>query len=159
LRFPTWRRKAAPAVEVPLSEATTRRPDFVEGIAIRLANGEAWHFPKPVIEFRLRLGDGKLSFPEQGRYGDGHMRDFGPEYWSLFEAACDAADGLDRLNAYATLAVALLRRNYDLTDTQVIALLPYCRTEEPNQEMWNSILEIAMGLSGGKPEAVGTSSS
>ena len=146
-----------PAGTIKAVEAECRRPDFVEGVPIVLGNGEAWHLPKPVLEFRLESSAGGLGFRELPRMGDGRMRDFGEAYWAKCQAAHDSEPGLDRLNAYATLAVDLLLRNYTLDDGQVIALLPYIQADDTNSEMWSALIDTALGI-GPKARAGGEDS-
>src|SRR5688572_24493754 len=65
-----------------LDEPTRRRPDFLPGGPIRLADGQDWTFPAP-----------------------GEAADFGPDYAALVAAIDEAEDPAERLRAELALAI------------------------------------------------------
>jgi hypothetical protein len=84
-----------------LDEQAYRRPDFVGGILIRLADGQSWSFPSAVA-------------PGAARDGATNGGAFGSDYAVLLEAVREADDETERLRAELALAIYLLARNYDL---------------------------------------------
>lgn len=125
-------------------ESETRRPEWVEGSPIKLADGQVYHFRRPVVEFRLSFDGGKPKFGET-KLGTGTADSFGPEFWELLDEFHRAEEADDRLNAYAAMSVWLLRLNYHLDDDAIVELLPFVASDEDNQAMWSAIIDVASG--------------
>jgi hypothetical protein len=87
---------------IMLDEPTRRRPDFLPGSPIRLADGQLWTFPAPA-----------------------HEAEFGPDYPAAIAAVDEAEDRAERLRAELALAILLLCRNYDLSPDALSGLLRY----------------------------------
>lgn len=126
-------------------EIESRKPEFIEGSPIKLADGQTYHFRRPIVEFRLTFDGGKVKFGESPRLGTGTAETFGDEWYGLLDDFQQAEEQDDRLNAYGALAVYLLRLNYDLADAEVVSLLPFATADEENQAMWSELMDVASG--------------
>jgi hypothetical protein len=93
-------------------ETALRRPDFLGGVAIRLADGRDWVLPGPPPPGPI---NGKLD----------------RDYMACVEAVRDAEDEFERLRAELALTILLLARNYDLgpDDYQALLTFPSSRVE------------------------------
>src|SRR4051812_10069484 len=91
-------------------EVALRRPDFLPGSPIALADGQRWTFPAP---------------PPSPRRGATTTAGFGPDYAATVAAVGEAEDQVERLQAELALAICLLERNYALTPTALFDLLGY----------------------------------
>lgn len=120
-----------------IAESECRRPTFTPGVPIVLADGQAWHFPRPSFELFPEVGpDGRVS-------GIGRASTFGPEYEDLLEAFY--RDDSDRLRGMFALAVDLLGRNYDLAPADFRCLLRFRRGDPDREATWRQILDVAEG--------------
>ena len=131
-----------------LHESTARRPDWVEGVPILLENGEEWHFPRPIMQFRLSL-DGGPPTPKPTSLDTN--RRFSEAFWikqsSLRDSMIRGA-GLplgEAVPLIGPLAVDLLKRNYDLTDDQALDLVLF-GADAANLEMWDQIIRVVLGI-------------
>lgn len=96
-----------------LDERSRRRSDFLEGAALRLADGGFWTVPTP--------GD----HANRGRPAAAALESLGPRYHAALEAIREAEDDSERLRAELVLAIILLRRNYDLDSAALQAILSF----------------------------------
>lgn len=122
-----------------LDESALRTESFTEGVKIKLGDGQEWWFPKPVTEFRLSFEEGNRAQYALSR------STYGLEYWSLFDEFAEAEEAIDQASALANLAVYLLRRNYDLSNDDLMTLLPYIIEDSETMGMWREIADVAMG--------------
>lgn len=132
-----------------LDETAHRRDGFTRGVAIELADGQAWHFPRPLLGLLPEeADDGSVRFGERARCV------FGAAYDALVDAFLEADDGRAEVDALLALAVDLLRRNYDLPAGALRALLPRVPDLDSNTRMWRAIADLALGRAP-KPTPVG----
>ncbi|HEX8203625.1 MAG TPA: hypothetical protein VF590_24325 [Isosphaeraceae bacterium] len=89
-------------------EVALRRPDFLSGSPIALADGQQWTFPAP-----------------PPRLVPGTAAGFGADYTATVAAIREAEDEVERLRAELALAICLLERNYDLGPAALFDLLGY----------------------------------
>jgi hypothetical protein len=82
-----------------VDERSVRRPRFIEGTKIRLADGQSWSFP--------------ASHPDD------------PEYDQVLRAVFEAEDDAERLRVELALTILLLARNYNLGPADYQVLLGY----------------------------------
>lgn len=135
-----------------LDEAKLRKPDFSDGYKVNLSDGNDWTFPKPLAwECRFVFDDDKATM----------LRKFPSEHIDAISDIFES-EGVEQIEKCANLAARLLRQNYSLTNEELRSLLVYRLGEdgqqtEENAEMWDSIMEVAMGASGPKASAVGSS--
>jgi hypothetical protein len=123
-----------------LDEAAKRCSTFVEGVPVVLADGQAWHFPKPTIDLFPAIGpDGKVT-DLAGKPS------FGPEYDDLMDAFHQAATPADQLKALFALAVDLLGRNYDFSPTDYERLLRYRAGDPACESTWQKVVDVALGI-------------
>lgn len=122
----------------PLDEASSRRPDFLGGPAIRLADSQSWSFPRPTSYFT----------PDDDGVGVRRRWNLGDEYGALFDRALEADDELAMVAGELALGSFLLRRNYDLTPAQAGSLLRfgYGATADPEAaDMRMAVMAVATG--------------
>src|SRR3954471_11611022 len=81
-----------------LDEESLRRPDFLPGIPVRMADGQIWSLPKAPDRYP-RMADGGV---------------LGQDYEAMVAEVLDAEDEAEQRRAELALAIALLARNYDL---------------------------------------------
>jgi hypothetical protein len=105
-----------------LDEESLRRPDFLPGIPVRMADGQIWSLPKTPDRYPWMAdggapgridaasGVGSLDAEDEAEEGGG----LGQVYTATVAAVLDAEDETERLRAELALAIALLARNYDL---------------------------------------------
>jgi hypothetical protein len=129
-----------------LDETALRKPTFLGGEPITLADVQPWCFPKPCVVYRPRFG--------APRVGGAKATDLGPD----FDDAVAELDDLSRerepdeprpertfIDALFNLAAVMLRINYDLTDEMLSHLLEFRLDDEANQETWLAIVDVARG--------------
>ncbi len=123
-----------------LDEPSRRRPDFVEGVPIKLNGGQEWQVPKPQVRIRPKIEGGKVvAVSGSFTFGDGYDRQL--------EAFHAAEDGNAQSVALLGLAVDLLARNYDLTDDEYSDLLTFVVGEEAGDAMRHELMEVVLGIS------------
>ena len=134
-----------------LDEAALRRPEFAEGVPVRLWDGQEWTLPRPTLSgFYPRRGpDGRWQAAPGLACGEG-----GADYNELVDAWLDAEDPLDQLGRLMEVAAHLLLVNYDLADRDLARLLFRVPATDPRYDecaaMWSSVAEVALGR-GPKP--------
>jgi hypothetical protein len=123
-----------------LDELALRRPDFQAGYAVRLADGQPWTFPA----VRVRM------YPEE--QPDGTIKAMiRPWYADKLERELDVLFGLveadyaDIWQARFTIAVSLLRANYDLPPGAIKDLLTYVVGDAESERMWEKIRAAILG--------------
>lgn len=122
----------------PPDEASSRRPDFLGGPAITLANGQEWHFPRPTSYF----------VPDDDAAGVRRHWNLGDDYGALFDRCMEAESDLEMIGGELALARSLLLRNYDLTPAQAGSLLRfgYGATADPDAAaMRLAVMAVATG--------------
>jgi hypothetical protein len=102
-----------------VDEQSVRRPGFVEGTRIRLANGQEWTFP-----------DHPPSKEDV-------------EHQAVLREIGEAEDAADLLRAELALAIHLLSRNYDLTPEGFQAILDFAPGDPVLAEMQRAVHELA----------------
>lgn len=120
-----------------IAESERRREGFRGGVPIALADGQPWHFPRPIIDL-------VPAFDAAGEVVDLGGR-FAEDYEAKLEAFYEAADATARIRALMALAVDLLRRNYDLTPEELRGLLRYRVGDPENTARWRAIGDVAQG--------------
>jgi hypothetical protein len=125
------------------NERALRRPDFLPGLPIRLADGQCWTFPVP----RASSGSPERVAPGEllGLFGDG--------YAPTLAAVLEAEDESERLRAELALAIFLLGRNYDLSPAVFREILSFRPGDAALVEMQRAFHEVAVEHSCQFPEA------
>lgn len=125
-----------------LDEKALRRADFRGGVAVVLADGQAWTLPRP--EYLWAFDDSEA--------GASLGFDLGPEYDALARAIESAATVGDVARSVLKAAAFLLRLNYDL-DGPALATLLRAHFSEPAegageadpQRIGRELAEVATG--------------
>lgn len=121
-------------------EKSRRRPEFLEdSIAVTLADGQDWFFPRPRIRFvRSRT---ELGF--ETRSG------FGKEFDGLVSRLRDSGQSFaDMIAAQLEIAEFLLMCNYNLTLEEFQDLVQFVYESDVEDVARDAIMGIALGLSG-----------
>src|SRR5262249_19318700 len=123
-----------------LDEKAKRREccDPANSVPVRLADGQQWLFPRPVLELRPAFRDGQAvsTYP---------VRAYDPEIEELVDAVGKCEDNAALLCGAATLAAWLLTENYDLADDELDGLLRI-RPSEPDSWAWvGEVFAVATG--------------
>lgn len=126
-----------------LIEAFRRKPDLDTEVCtpIVLADGVAWHFPRPWLEIVPIFRDGKAVDRSK-------LLTCGAELDLLLESIAEEEDPAREILAVMTLGGFLLLRNYDLTDEDLERLFVYRPRDPASQDMLRSIIEVATGGGG-----------
>jgi len=106
-------------------EQALRLPDFRDGVAIRLADGQEWILPAP---------------PQN----DEDAADFGREYEALVGAIQEAADPSERRLTELCFVIFLLGKNYDLDAADYEGLLELAPDPAVLQAMQKSFHDVAV---------------
>jgi hypothetical protein len=109
----------SPGWKPMIDERSVRRPTFMEGTRIRLADAQEW------------------SFPDHPPYKDD------PRHIALLRALGEAEDRCDRLRTELALTIHLLTRNYDLTSADYRDLLEFEPGDPALGEMQRAIGKLA----------------
>lgn len=124
-----------------LDETAIRAPEFSQGRAVTLSDGQAWTFPKPARKVRPRFGDDGVAslslFPSFGRAVDDMLAPLRDD--SFDDPALFFELGL-------SAAATLLRRNYTLSHEQLADLLEFNLDDEASVRSWQAIGDILLRL-------------
>ncbi len=130
-----------------LDESALRKSTFqADSAPVVMADGQAWHLPRPYVEFFPRYEGGQLVTVAS----ETHL---GPEFDRLVEAALPSDTGGVSFQAYFALAGWLLERNYDLPDEALGALLRHRRDDDASIERMRGVLDVATGQAPKAPAA------
>lgn len=137
----------------PWPESELRRADFFDQAAsepLRLADGQTWWLRRPRLLTRVAVepGTGRAYSRRAPRAGDV----LAPYPDVLDDLARDRGDFLANV---VTLALVLLRENYDLPDEAVPDLFAFDESDPENVAMWRELGRIVQGIGGPKPRAGG----
>jgi hypothetical protein len=133
-----------------IDEQGKRRPecDEANSVAVRLADGQEWLFPRPMLELRAAFRDGKAvsAYP---------VRAYDRELEELVEALGQCTDDTALLCGAATLGAWLLARNYELTDDELNTLFVGRPSDPASWEWVQEVMAVATSSHRPKPSAVG----
>lgn len=122
-----------------LDEKALRRPDFIDGFPVTLADGQVWYLPP--VRLRCVPDDG----PDGFRLVPTGM---GPEYVALVARAMEAKAGADIIRTELGLSRLLLLRNYALDGDQVAELIQFDYSADPDpiaEAIRAEVLKVALG--------------
>lgn len=132
---------------MPLDELSLRRPDFVEGEPVVLADGQAWQLRRPIVRFVPAETESGfavcLSLNNDGTYGSHYRR---------YEAV---EPGQPVIAESLALARAVLLANYDLTPEQVGELIQFGASDD-DPEGWRireEVMAVCLGMGKGRSDA------
>jgi hypothetical protein len=125
---------------MPVDENAARRPEGFRGdVPIPLGDGQTYFLPRPVVTFGIVLSEeGKPSFKRTDL-------GFGSPYMEVLQRFHDTDDFGVQMGCLAEMVLWMLRLNYDLSDVELAALLPYRPSDAVNQKMWGDLTEVATG--------------
>lgn len=125
-----------------LIERYRRKPDMdpSRSTPIKLADGQEWYLPRPMIELRPHFKDGEAVRLSR-------FLTCGEDLDRMIEGISQAEDGVTRLLAVLRLGGDLLLRNYDLTQGELEQLFRYRIDDHTGQseEMVTAIIDVATG--------------
>ena len=100
---------------MPLDEVTLRRPDFVEGEPVVLADGQTWQLRRPLVRFTPADTDSGFAVVLSLNND--------PQYGSLYRRYEAVEPGSPVMAESLALPRAVLLANYELTPEQVGELI------------------------------------
>ena len=131
-----------------LDEKALRRPEFVPGSPVVLADGQRWELRRPIVRFvpadNANGFETRLKLDDDGTF-------------ARQLAAMEAAEtGLASVVAQLAIGRTLLVANYDLTDSQVGDLLQfgYDDSDPAGVAIRDAVMDVVWG-NGPKPSAAG----
>jgi hypothetical protein len=117
-----------------LDEKSLRHPDFLEGLPIRLADGQMWTFPTPPAPRDVDAGESPGAA----------VTPFDSDQEALVTAVLEAEDRAERLRAELALAIHLLARNYRLEPADFRALLEFSPGDPALAAMQGAFHDLAL---------------
>ena len=122
-----------------LDEKSLRKPGFIDGHRVRLADGQEWAFPKPRIRLKPKFIDGRVEV--------GGGATFGPEYDDRLETLFGVADvdPCELLRVKFEVAVPTLAANYYLRQEDVSELIVLEPGEPASDERWEQLNDVLLG--------------
>jgi hypothetical protein len=125
---------------MPLDEKSLRKPGFVEGIKVKLADGQEWMLPKPKLRFKPKIIDGRVEISGGPS--------FGPEFEDKLDVLFGVtdADPSERLRVKFEVAVRLLAANYNLEPDDFAELIVLEPGDAASDERWEQLSNAIMGI-------------
>ena len=127
-----------------LDEPSKRWAAFTPGLAVKLADGQAWTLPRPVVIFRP--AENEAGFETRAKIGDDG------KFTKAFDAYDKAESGAETIKAELAMASALLLSNYDLTPSEVADLLEFSYTPHDTSDaarIRKEVMDVALGRGNG----------
>jgi hypothetical protein len=124
-------------------ESDCRRPDFVEGRPVALADGQEWVLPIPRVKV----------VPASNPDGIRLASDLGPEYDAILDRLVEAKSDWQWLAAHVAAARFLLLRNYQLAEADIEGLVQFDYGDSLHDELRRAVEAAATGRDGPKPGA------
>ncbi len=124
-----------------IKEIDCRRPDWQPGAEVMMADGQAWHIPRPRLVHRMMRdpATGALTLKTDASAQ-------GESYAALIDRL-DAEGGADDwFTAVTTLCLELLAQNYDLPDEAIPQMFTIDLGSEINTRRWNLIGQAIKGI-------------
>jgi hypothetical protein len=124
-----------------LDEVGKRTDAFDEPNAVRitLADGQAWAFRKPWLQFRPRFDDGQVADVDRAV-------SYGSDSDEIIEAIADGR--IDPISGAASLAAWLLRKSYTLAEDELDQLLAFRPDDAASIEWTELVMNVAIGRFG-----------
>lgn len=139
-------------MEAPkLDELALRRPTFLGGVPVTLADGQDWTIPVP--EMRLRLD---RTAPEGLQFCFGFGGEVDPEF-SRLRREYEDAEGLESLRIEMRLMDLSLSKNYELSDDAAATLLDFAVGKGIMDEAREAVLNVLWGIDVEKKHSSGGS--
>jgi hypothetical protein len=143
-----------------LDEAALRRPDFVEGVRVVLADSQSWSLRTPVVWF-VPHDASPSGFRSCTLLGPGDRFQDLLDARSAAMAKPEAAAAAEIIGAELALGRELLLANYRLTPDQVAQVLRFGYDADSNPEgrrIRDEVMDVVLGM-GPKPQPDGTDAS
>ena len=123
-----------------LDEKALRKPDFKEGVLVKMADGQEWMLPKPRIRFTPKITDGQVEV--------GGGPSFGPEFDEKMDIlfGVTEAEPTERLRLKFEVAVRLIMVNYDLKPADLAELIVLEPGDAASEERWDALTDAMMGI-------------
>jgi hypothetical protein len=122
-----------------LDEVALRKPEWVEGYPVTLADGQIWHIPRPKFRFKPKFVDGKVEI--------GGGATFGPDLEKETEVLYGIVDAepSEYMRVKFAMAVRLLGANYNLTAHDFGELIVLEPGDQASDARWEELSAALMG--------------
>ena len=137
-----------PAPAGPLDELNLRGPGYRGGVPIKLADGQFWHFPKPMITYA----------PDDTEQGYRVFLELGDGFDALMTRMTTTKDGGVYIASQLAVARHMLCVNYALTLAQVQGLIRFIYKGDAEDPTRDAVMAVAQGLDSPKPPGDGSAS-
>lgn len=124
---------------MPLSELECRRSEWQAGAEVVLSDGQAWHFPRPRLTYRLHI-DPETRAPIMR--ADATTQS--PTYAELLDRL--DSDSGEMFSLMCAMALELLRENYNIPDEAVPDLFTFDPSSEISRARWAAIGNAVRGI-------------
>jgi hypothetical protein len=124
-----------------LDELALRRPEFQEGVRVKLCDGQDWTFPRVRLRLIPKLTpDGEVKTDVKRFYAAD------VEKFLDYEINENDFNFIDWMTKRFAAAAKLLLVNYDITGEQLAELLYWERDDDASEERWQSIDSAVLGI-------------
>ena len=124
-----------------LIEVECRRPGWRPGAEVVLADGQAWHFPRPALVYRVEL-DPTTRQPRFRADASRQSTTYGARLDQL-DASRNGGPYFSRLTA---LALELLDVQYQIPDASVPELFVFDPASSISLHRWEAIRQAVLGM-------------
>jgi hypothetical protein len=131
-----------------LDEVALRKPEFQEGVRVKLGDGQEWSFPLPKLRMvpkRNGTGEIVVDYRIGPGYGSTIQKSFAL-FWTPVEEEPENAWQI-RFAA----AADLLQKNYSITDDDLADLIYLDRADPESLALWHDISMVLAGVGRPKP--------
>jgi hypothetical protein len=125
--------------EQTLDEQALRKPGFVAGCPVTLADSQVWYLPPPRLRFKPKFVDGTVTVAIAGAFGPGSEDDTAVLFGNV------EADGAEFMRAKFAMAVRMLGENYSLRDEDFSRLIVLEVGDPASVERWKALGEAMRG--------------
>ena len=124
-----------------LIEPDCRRPDWAPGAEVVLSDGQVWHFPRPRLVYRIQI-DPVSRAPV---FKTDSTRQ-SPTYGALLDQLDSTTADVSWFTLLATLALELLRAQYDIADDAVPDLFVFDPGSKVSLHRWELLHQAVLGV-------------
>ncbi|CAB4130967.1 hypothetical protein UFOVP124_46 [uncultured Caudovirales phage] len=122
------------------SEQGCRKPDWQPGAEVVLSDGQAWHFPRPRLVYRMHI-DPVTQLPVMRRDASIQSESYG----AMLDKMDDAANDAEFMTTLTALSLELLAQNYVIPADAVPDLFTFDPGSEVSKTRWQALANTVKG--------------